>query len=152
MSAPDTAPAFLRLWVDGVAETKGSWVFLGRGRCKSDNPRERAWSTAVGWAAKIQMRGAPPRRERVGVTILFRLPPRPDGTKRNQRDIDKLARSVLDALSGIAYADDEQVDQLIVDKITVPERTGAQIDVRVLFDSGHHETSTATLGSAVEQP
>jgi crossover junction endodeoxyribonuclease RusA len=124
--------AFVSIWVDGVAETKGSWISLGHGRVKADNPREKAWATAVGWAAKLHLRGAAPRIERIGVTLLLRLPPRPNKTKKNQRDIDKLARSILDALSGIAYVDDEQVDQLTVNKVVAEDRPGAQIDVRIL--------------------
>lgn len=102
---------YVTLHVDGLAETKGSYVGLGRGRVKADNPRERAWAETVGWIAKLHMRGKLPLTGGVLVTMDFMLPP-PVGRK-NQRDLDKLERSILDAMSGIVYTDDELVRDLV---------------------------------------
>lgn len=105
---------YVTIHVDGLAETKGSYVGLGRGRVKADNPREKAWSEMVGWVAKLNMRGKLPIVGGALVTLDFILPA-PVGRK-NQRDIDKLARSCLDALSGIVFADDELVRELVSHK------------------------------------
>lgn len=99
-----------RFWIDGVPETKGSWRAIGGGKMKRDNPREKAWSDAVGWAAKAKMIGRKPYDGHVAVTADFMVPPIV-GTK-NKRDIDKLVRSVLDAITGIVIVDDELVYKL----------------------------------------
>lgn len=55
----------------------------------------------------------------VEVSVLFFMP-RPKGTKRTspyvRPDIDKLARAVLDGLTGAAFEDDGQVTRLILEK------------------------------------
>jgi crossover junction endodeoxyribonuclease RusA len=120
------------MWVDGVPETKGSWIPLGGGRVKADNPRERGWANAIAWSAKLQVRGRKPGLERISVTMVFHLPPPPNKTKKNRRDVDKMVRSVLDALSGIAYADDEQVDRIEATKVVVLDgKVGVQVEVSV---------------------
>ena len=51
-------------------------------------------------------------------------------------DIDKLARAILDALTGVVYADDSQVCQLVVVKRYGP-KPGVQITVRGCDDDRH---------------
>lgn len=127
----------LRFEVAGLPETKGSWVSVGRGKMRRDNPRERAWSDAVAWSAKLALtrlaaRASVPRpTSRFAVTIVCYLPPAVG--QKNKRDVDKLARSVLDALTGIVYGDDEQVDSLAVRKFIVPpSKAGAYVRVAEL--------------------
>jgi Holliday junction resolvase RusA-like endonuclease len=108
MSKSGDTIAFFK--VSGVPETKGSWRAIGRGRVKADNPREKAWANAVGWAAKLAMRSKRPTEFRVRVDLMFNLPP-PKGRK-NQRDVDKLIRSCLDSITGIVIVDDELVDEI----------------------------------------
>lgn len=112
--------------VDGLPETKGSWRALGGGKMKRDNPREKDWGEAVGWAARIAMRNKLPI---VGalVALDFELPP-PVG-KKNKRDIDKLARSCLDAMNGLVYIDDENVRELVAHKETSHRSVGVDINV-----------------------
>ncbi len=66
-------------------------------------PRETAEAEgAVGWAAKVKVRG----RKATGplaVTAIFYV------TGRRKGDIDNLLKTVLDGLNKIAYADDSQV-------------------------------------------
>jgi Holliday junction resolvase RusA-like endonuclease len=118
---------FVSFFVPGVPETKGSWISLGKGRVKADNPREKGWANAVGWMAKAAM--ALHQRQvtdqPVEVILHFRLPGRPNKTRKNQRDLDKLVRSVLDAITGIVIVDDEQVCDLTTSK-------------RVRSSSNHH--------------
>lgn len=117
--------------VDGVPESKGSWIALAHGRVKADNPREKGWATAVGWAAKISMRSRSPIAGRVRVDMHFKLPPRPDKTRKNQRDVDKLVRSCLDAITGIVIADDELVWDLCASKRICEEGQSPGVDIHV---------------------
>lgn len=101
-------------FVDGLAETKGSFIGLGGGRVKGDNPREEGWRTTVGWRAKIAMLGRSVIAGGALVALDFYLP-RPVG-KKHQRDVDKLCRSCLDAMTGIVYEDDERVTSIVASK------------------------------------
>lgn len=117
---------FASFKVAGLPETKGSWRAIGAGRMKRDNPREKAWAETVGWAARATMRGKLPI---VGALVAmdFTLPP-PVG-KKNLRDIDKLARSCLDAMNAIVYIDDENVRDLVAHKETTRGECGVEINV-----------------------
>jgi Holliday junction resolvase RusA-like endonuclease len=109
----------LDIYVRGIAQTKGSWKSINtrRGpRLIPDNPDEEAWATQIAWQAKLALKHKHgPDKRRYTVTILVELPPRA-GRKSYNRDVDKLARSCLDALTGVIYADDEQVDRLVIEK------------------------------------
>lgn len=101
--------------VDGFPQTKGSWKVAGRKRNGAprmlpDNPEETAWAESVAWAARLAARGHQADDRRYAVALDFTLMP-PKG-RAHRRDLDKLARSVLDALTGIIWRDDEQVDRL----------------------------------------
>lgn len=116
----------LQFTVDGMPETKGSMRYAGynprtgKPRLVSDNDGEAAWAEAVAWAARQALRRPPtPDRERYRVALDFTLLPPPNGRRTNRRDADKLARSVLDALTGIVWLDDEQVDDLHPRKFVV---------------------------------
>lgn len=104
--------------VDGFPQTKGSWKVAGRKRNGAprmlpDNPEETAWAETVAWAARAAARGHQADRRRYAVALDFTLLP-PKG-RANRRDLDKLARSCLDALTGIIWLDDEQVKRLLLD-------------------------------------
>lgn len=91
-----------------------------------DNPRTRPWAALVAAQAQIEWGGKPPHAGPVRVSLWFRFP-RPKGHYRPLRggeavlrpnappyptarnDVDKLARLVLDALTGIVWVDDGQV-------------------------------------------
>lgn len=118
----------IEMTVDGLAETKGSWIPLPNGAMKRDNPREQGWAHAVGWASRAKLRNRQPTSARVRVDVEFRLPP-PKGRK-GQRDLDKLLRSVLDAMNKLVYVDDEQVDLIVAEKVTVNGAPSARITVR----------------------
>jgi crossover junction endodeoxyribonuclease RusA len=123
-------------WVSGMPETKGSWVPIGGGRVRADNPREGAWAEAVGWAAKAAMltvRHPKPDDRRYAVTLAFTLAPPPNKTSKNRRDVDKLARSCLDAMTGIVWANDEQVDELhAIKRPTSGAPVGVTITVKAI--------------------
>lgn len=104
--------------VSGRPETKGSAkAFRHRGTGKiivrNDNEKCAGWSRAVGWSARAAMRGAQPISGPVTVEAVFRFP-RPKTTKLRapRLDLDKLARALLDGMTGIVYVDDKQVAEL----------------------------------------
>jgi len=76
--------------------------------------RTREFQDDVGWAAKVAR--VKPRNGKIAVTLHFY------GCKG---DADNLAKSVLDALNGIAYRDDRQVVELhvFVERDEIPART-----------------------------
>lgn len=113
-------PAVLDIVVEGIPQTKGSWrsVNTKRGhRLIPDNPDEAAWAQLIAWTAKAKLKNtiALDKTRRYSVNIDVVLPPR-IGRKSYNRDADKVARSVLDALTKIVWFDDEQVDCLHVYK------------------------------------
>lgn len=107
--------------VDGTPATKGSWratrAKSGRLFLRPDNEREKPWAQAVAWAARTAMAGAAPVSSSVRVSIMVSVT-RPKTTKLDapRMDVDKLARSVLDAMTRIVYGDDVQVISLTVSK------------------------------------
>jgi Holliday junction resolvase RusA-like endonuclease len=110
----------------GTPQTKGSaraFVVKGRAVVTNDNKKAAAWQGVVSCAA--QAAGAKQLDGPVRVEMNFLLA-RPKGHYRTGKnasllrddapaapaskpDVDKLARVVLDALTGVAYADDGQV-------------------------------------------
>jgi len=116
-------------FVDGVPATKGSWK-VSRGKLRPDNERERPWANAVAWTANAA--GVKPLAGPVKLTIdlYFPKPKKPTNVFPSRNDVDKLARSVMDALTGIAWADDQQVVELFVTKQWQAERgPGAEVYV-----------------------
>jgi len=89
-----------------------------------------SWKRSIKDAAGTAMEGRAPTRDAVYVSLRF-LAKRPAGhygkrglrpsapkfpTKRSVADADKLTRAVLDALTGIVYADDSQVVEMVVSR------------------------------------
>jgi Holliday junction resolvase RusA-like endonuclease len=101
------------------------------------NAREqKAWATAVGWAASMAMRS--PMAGPVMVKVLLKLKtadPKRDGAHHavcGRQDLDKLLRCTLDALTGIAYHDDGQIAQVIAAKRWTTGQPGAEITIEGL--------------------
>jgi crossover junction endodeoxyribonuclease RusA len=119
----------LHCFVPGLAKPQGSKRHVGNGIMVEQVKGSRPWRTLVAHAAGQRMAG-PPIGEALEVTLGFYFP-RPKShsgkkglkpsappwpTGRNLGDADKLARGVLDALTGIVFADDSQVARLLVAK------------------------------------
>lgn len=106
------------------------------------NPRTRPWRAAVSAEAAVAMRDRALLDEPVQVKVefLFTRPKAHYGTGKNAAvlkggapeyvsrapDLDKLARAILDALTGIVFRDDAQVAHLNVWK-----RYGSSAQARV---------------------
>lgn len=107
-----------------VSQGSKTVVFSSEGRPRvidgrGSRPRElAAWRDAVAQSAFVWVRGRLLEGP-VAVDCAFFLPrprrqrtPLDWPTQRASGDVDKLARAVLDALSGVAFADDVQVVEL----------------------------------------
>jgi crossover junction endodeoxyribonuclease RusA len=109
----------LDVFVPGHARTKGSWRPVVRGRKVAFLPQtdEKPWALAVAWAARAARPRliAKPKACAVELRFAFRRPKKP-ANEFPLGDADKLARSVLDALTGICWDDDAQVSDLYVTK------------------------------------
>jgi len=121
--------------VDGVPVPQGSmkgYVRGGHAVLTSDNPNLGAWRQGVAERARQAMLGMAVCPEPVQVAIDFYLP-RPRGhfgTGKNastlragapdvhtkKPDVDKLARAILDGMTGIVFLDDAQVWALAMTK------------------------------------
>jgi crossover junction endodeoxyribonuclease RusA len=110
--------------VRGLPQVQGNLRAVGSRVFHKRSPELEAWRHAIATAASSAMGDRPPLDEAVSVDVIFRLP-RPTGHfgKRGLRgsapvfpvtrlDIDKLARSLLDALTGVAIRDDVLVVDL----------------------------------------
>lgn len=103
----------------------------------SKNARDqKAWATAVGWAARAAVRD--PITGPVMIKVLFRIAT--NDAKRSgahhaingRMDLDKLLRCTLDALTGIAFQDDGQISQVIAAKRWTTGEPGAEITIEGL--------------------
>ena len=116
----DTTPTYFE--VDGPPAVKGStFSFFYRGRIvtKQDAKNLTSWAAQVAWCAKQAGLARIPKGVGVIVSVTYEFAP-PIRVVRScpctRPDIDKLARALLDALTGVAYEDDGQVVALTVRK------------------------------------
>jgi len=131
----------MKLWVAGAPQQKGSKVAFvhpatGRAMLKDANKNAKAWQKHVRTLA--MQANVPALMEGPVALDLHFFMPKPkgnNGTPRDRRgfpcctpDWDKLARTVGDALSGVAYKDDEQVVKATVELDYGPP--GVHIEVR----------------------
>jgi Holliday junction resolvase RusA-like endonuclease len=134
MSAALSATA-IQFFVHGLPVPQGSKKVIRGNLIEMADARLRSWRQDVASAAKNAMsqEGAEAGIEPVDVRLMFFLP-RPQGhygTGKNANrlkpsapatptvhpDLDKLCRSVLDALTGIVFRDDKQVVSLTAAKL-----------------------------------
>jgi len=108
----------VRVFVAGVPQPQGSARAFVRGRraiVTTANPQLHGWRELVthgvhaALPAEWRLLEGP-----VTVTLVFALPKPPSVPKRRtvpttRPDVDKLARAVLDALTGLVFHDDAQV-------------------------------------------
>ena len=125
--------------VTGVPAPQGSKNAYRRGGrvvLVESSKKVKPWRAAVAQAATIAYLHAEPIDGPVAVEIDFHLPRPKSLPKRviwmvKKPDLDKLIRSTLDALSGIAYIDDNRVTRIVADKhyAASPEDAGAHITI-----------------------
>ncbi len=123
------------LFVPGTAAPQGSKRHVGNGRMIESCAAVGPWRERVALAAHGH--GFTVRTGAVAVTLEF-VQPRPVATPKKctppaikRPDLDKLTRAVLDALTGIAFADDAQVTHICARKrlAAIGETPGVKISV-----------------------
>lgn len=111
----------LRVFVAGVPVPKGSLrafaLRTGRVVTTNDSPKTKPWQSVV-QLALAQGWDHDPTDESCYVSLIFRVP-RPKALRKKlaaqavkKPDVDKLARLVLDAATGVVWRDDSQVTTL----------------------------------------
>lgn len=127
-------------FVSGLPQPQGStraFIRGGRAVTTSANPKNRDWRTVVGFVAQehvqqfeesspvsLEMEFVMPRPQALPKTRVTPMTKKPD--------LDKLERSICDALTGIAYRDDSQVTH--VRKWKRYAAIGEQSGVRIVID------------------
>lgn len=121
----------------GVPQPKGStrsFVFKGRAVTTNANAKTKPWQKVVRDAAAVAFAMRQPYAGAVVVDLVFAMP-RPKTVKRIAHtvkpDLDKLTRTVLDALTGVAYVDDSQVVEILVRKSYVVNDGKPSVSVSV---------------------
>lgn len=114
----------IHLVILGVPEPQGStraFAIKRKGQptgqvvVTSSNKKVKPWRQQVGWVAKEAMKGEICYEETaisINMNFYFRKPKslkKYEWAKITRPDVDKLARAILDALTGIVYHDDSQV-------------------------------------------
>ncbi len=122
--------------VDGEPVPKQSTRFDGKGHAHTD-PRVRGWQEHVMWKAKEAVNMIPGGFMAytcdLMVILTFYL-----GNKRRV-DLDNLSKCVLDGMSGIIYADDRQVINLVLSKKINKENPGVEVMVYEYKTEEHNQ-------------
>lgn len=117
----------------------------------SDNKKTKPWRQEIAGSALTAMGGQSPagKDTPVSVRVYFYFD-KPKSTKISVKakttkpDVDKLARAVLDALTGITFEDDSQVTELYVMKrFGTPSR--AEISVCDVANPHHRPLSQQSI-------
>mgnify|MGYP001558892919 CR=1 FL=1 len=132
-------------FVAGVPVPQGSMrAFMPKGGhfpvVTADNKGMLPWRQRIATEAQRAMEGRAPFLVPVSVAAQFHLPrpksrPKRDLFPDRKPDVDKLARAVLDSLTGIVFRDDAQVCSLFVVKHYARGATGVEVSIYDLAES-----------------
>lgn len=115
--AGDYRPVTIAFSVEGKPIQQGSMRTFNNRIVHNKSKELMAWRDQVGQAAHLA--GCSPIQGAITISMRFRYL-RPKSVIRTQPtvppDLDKQIRSILDALTGIAYVDDSQVVQITATK------------------------------------
>lgn len=149
-------------WIPGVPVPKGSTRAFKLPHSDrvvttaSNNTKLKPWAASV--TCGVQGSGFKLNEGPVRVSLEFRLvrpkghmgkkglkPTAPEhpGTKP---DLDKLARAVLDALTGVAFRDDSQVVRLEASKVYDDTGTGPGVEIRMTLVGPVYELDGEPVG------
>jgi len=112
---PKTARPLLLAKLLWPPSTNRLWR-AAKGRVHLD-PKAREWRERAQWALEVRW-GRQEALEGPVVVHLVAVPP-----DRRRRDVDNLAKAVLDAMNGVVIGDDSQVARLILNR-TDPQAPG----------------------------
>ena len=141
--------------VCGIPRSKGSMRHVGHGRMIESNRGVTEWIEAVGKTA-LHERQAQAQYEilegPVSVRLAFFLPrPKSEPKRRvtwpdRRPDLDKMTRAILDALTGILYADDGQVTYIVATKAWAESAATVGVAIHVERAEFDHSFSCAPGG------
>lgn len=123
-------------YVPGIPAPQGSKRYVGNGRMIESSKKVKPWRQAVATHAKRHLQN--PLDGAVSLDVEF-IMPRPKSWGRHRQDpmtqrpdVDKLLRSTLDGLTGVALVDDSQVTHITACKRRAhrDETTGAHITIK----------------------
>jgi crossover junction endodeoxyribonuclease RusA len=125
----------IKFSVEGTPIQQGSMRHIGHGRMIHNKAVElAAWRADIASAAKLA--GCKPILDPIAITMRFRVK-RPKSVNRDYPtvapDLDKYIRGVNDGLTGVAFADDSQVVQIIASK-EYADTPGVDIEISEGFD------------------
>ena len=142
MNVQGVSDSLYNVWIKGSPEPKGSVSAFpmkrkgGRmGAVVVHSKKSKDWEQRI----KKQLKDAPKNLEGpLYVALQFYLP-RPKTVKRvfpavQENDIDKLARTVLDAIKGVILDDGLVVDLIASKRYALPGQEGVNIDIRMIED------------------
>lgn len=138
----------LRVTVPGTPAPQGSKKHVGNGRMIESSKALRPWRRHVTETVTQALGDWELTKDPIKVKIYFQLQ-RPESVSNPKRkswrehpivkpDLDKLARAILDSLTGVVYVDDSQVIKLTVEKQYVEALPTTTIIVENLIDQIWH--------------
>lgn len=108
------------VFIPGRPAPQGSKRHLGNGIMVESSKAVKPWRVDVAWAVRAHF--PTPLDGAVRLELEFVMPRPKSAPKRStppaikRPDVDKLARAVLDAITGVVVADDSQVVELVASK------------------------------------
>lgn len=123
----------IELFVPGKPAPQGSKRHVGHGILIESSKAVKPWRIEVMWAARAAC--PTPLDGPVAVELEFVMPRPKSAPKRStppaikRPDIDKLARAILDAVTGVIVSDDSQIVRLVATKriAEIDEQSGVHI-------------------------
>ncbi len=126
----------ITFFVPGDPATKGSFTATGRGRMRNASKRTKPWQNHISLVANTK---APASLIEGPIELhaqfMMKRPQKPKHPKYPivaRGDLDKLLRTVCDALTGVMYKDDGQVVSIKSMKMYEESGVGVYITVRAL--------------------
>ena len=108
------------VFIPGRPAPQGSKRHLGNGIMVESSKAVKPWRVDVAWAVRAHF--PTPLDGAVRLELEFVMPRPKSAPKRStppaikRPDVDKLARAVLDAITGVVVADDSQIVELVASK------------------------------------
>jgi crossover junction endodeoxyribonuclease RusA len=125
----------LVVWVAGEPRSQGSMRAVGRGRMVHQSRDLARWRELVGWTVRAARPPGfePNPKTRWELSAQFYV--------GRRRDLDKLLRAVLDALTGVLWLDDSQVALLShVSRVDAADIRGVSLQAQPLREEDVSES------------
>ena len=129
----------MKFTVPGQPVPQGSMSAVSRGSgvsmFHSNQAKLQAYRDAVAWSAKARLGEPIEGGVQIRVDFYVKRPQRPKQVDPiTKPDLDKLVRAVLDALTGVCFADDSQVVMLTAFKLYAEAEPYTEVSVEACHD------------------